>query len=74
MCALSVNCMNVFLAKICFFHRVWISSDDVVDVAQKGFRFVHAASNYFYLVCIQPLFSFVSTYSDMHISTGLRRW
>ena len=70
----AVSQLHECLAKTRFFHRVWISSDDVVAVAQKGFRFVHAASNYFYLVCIQPLFSFVSTYSDMHISTGLRRW
>ena len=31
--------------------RVWISSDDVAAVAQKGFRLVHAASDYFYLDC-----------------------
>ena len=31
--------------------RVWISSDDVSAVAQKGFRLVHAASDYFYLDC-----------------------
>ena len=37
-----------------FLHRVWISSDDVVAVAQKGYRFVHAASDYFYLVCTWP--------------------
>ncbi|KAJ8081134.1 Glucosamine-6-phosphate isomerase (Glucosamine-6-phosphate deaminase) (GNPDA) (GlcN6P deaminase) [Marasmius tenuissimus] len=30
---------------------VWISSDDVKAVAQKGFRLVHAASDYFYLDC-----------------------
>ena len=33
---------------------VWISSDDVAAVAQKGFRVVHAASNYFYLVRTPP--------------------
>ena len=31
--------------------RVWISSYDVAAVAQKGFRLVHAASDYFYLDC-----------------------
>ncbi|KAL0064301.1 Glucosamine-6-phosphate isomerase (Glucosamine-6-phosphate deaminase) (GNPDA) (GlcN6P deaminase) [Marasmius tenuissimus] len=30
---------------------VWISSDDAKAVAKKGFRFVHAASDYFYLDC-----------------------
>ncbi|EGN98182.1 glycoside hydrolase family 20 protein [Serpula lacrymans var. lacrymans S7.3] len=30
---------------------VWISSDDVAAVAQKGYRLVHAASDYFYLDC-----------------------
>ncbi|KAI0261973.1 N-acetylhexosaminidase [Gloeopeniophorella convolvens] len=30
---------------------VWISSDDAAAVAAKGFRFVHAASNSFYLDC-----------------------
>jgi N-acetyl-beta-hexosaminidase len=29
---------------------VWISSDDVAAVAQKGFKLIHAASDYFYLV------------------------
>jgi len=30
---------------------VWISSDDVKAVAEKGFRLIHAASDYFYLDC-----------------------
>ncbi|KAJ3753367.1 N-acetylhexosaminidase [Lentinula raphanica] len=30
---------------------VWISSDDAAAVVQKGFRIVHAPSNYFYLDC-----------------------
>ncbi|KAK2465291.1 hypothetical protein APHAL10511_002645 [Amanita phalloides] len=30
---------------------VWISSQDVQAVAQKGFKIVHAASDYFYLDC-----------------------
>lgn len=30
---------------------VWISSDDVGLVAEKGFRIVHAASDFFYLDC-----------------------
>ncbi|ETW82220.1 glycoside hydrolase family 20 protein [Heterobasidion irregulare TC 32-1] len=30
---------------------VWISSENAAAVAQKGYRFVHAASDYFYLDC-----------------------
>ncbi|KIJ54523.1 glycoside hydrolase family 20 protein [Sphaerobolus stellatus SS14] len=30
---------------------VWISSDDVAAVAAKGFRIIHAASDFFYLDC-----------------------
>lgn len=30
---------------------VWISSEDVGAVSEKGFRLVHAASDYFYLDC-----------------------
>ncbi|KZV60321.1 glycoside hydrolase family 20 protein [Peniophora sp. CONT] len=30
---------------------VWISSDNVVSVAQKGYKLIHAASDYFYLDC-----------------------
>ncbi|KAI0049438.1 glycoside hydrolase family 20 protein [Auriscalpium vulgare] len=30
---------------------VWISSQNAASVAQKGFRFIHAASDYFYLDC-----------------------
>ncbi|KAA1473838.1 hypothetical protein DENSPDRAFT_882330 [Dentipellis sp. KUC8613] len=30
---------------------VWISSQDAASVAQKGFRFIHSASDYFYLDC-----------------------
>ncbi|THH02698.1 hypothetical protein EW026_g230 [Hermanssonia centrifuga] len=30
---------------------VWISSDDVKAVAEKGFKLIHAASDYFYLDC-----------------------
>jgi hexosaminidase len=30
---------------------VWISSEDAAVVAKKGFRFIHAASDYFYLDC-----------------------
>ncbi|KAI0049453.1 glycoside hydrolase family 20 protein [Auriscalpium vulgare] len=30
---------------------VWISSDDAAAVAQKGFKIVHAPSDYFYLDC-----------------------
>ena len=37
-------------------HRVWISSDNVKAVAEKGFKLVHAASDYFYLVSRSPDF------------------
>ena len=30
---------------------VWISSDNVKAVAEKGFKVIHSASDYFYLVC-----------------------
>jgi len=30
---------------------VWISSEHVAAVAQKGFRLIHAASDFFYLDC-----------------------
>ncbi|KAJ3518178.1 hypothetical protein NLJ89_g16 [Agrocybe chaxingu] len=30
---------------------VWISADNVASVAQKGFKIVHAANEYFYLDC-----------------------
>jgi hexosaminidase len=30
---------------------VWISSNDVKSVAEKGLRLIHAASDYFYLDC-----------------------
>jgi hexosaminidase len=30
---------------------VWISSDNVKAVTEKGFKLVHAASDFFYLVC-----------------------
>ena len=29
---------------------VWISSEDAAAVAQRGFRLIHAPSDYFYLV------------------------
>jgi hypothetical protein len=51
--------------------RVWISSTDAVSVVQKGFRIVHAPSDYFYLVretrpsiCLQRLTA----------TLGLRGW
>jgi hexosaminidase len=31
--------------------RVWISADNVAAVAQKGFKVIHAASDFFYLDC-----------------------
>lgn len=32
-------------------HRVWISSDNVKAVAEKGFKLIHSASDFFYLDC-----------------------
>ena len=32
-------------------YRVWISSQNVKAVAEKGYKIVHAASDYFYLDC-----------------------
>ena len=56
----------------CHCVRVWISSDDVVGVAQKGFRLIHAASDYFYLV--RPPSAW-SIRTDILISAGLWwRW
>ena len=34
--------------------RVWISSDDVKAVAEAGYKLIHAASDYFYLVRSMP--------------------
>ena len=48
-----VNLMALLVVSLHHFYcvvRVWISSDHVAAVAEKGFRIVHAASNYFYLV------------------------
>jgi hypothetical protein len=38
-----------------FIARVWRTSSNAAAVAAKGFRFVHAASNAFYLVRLIPL-------------------
>jgi hypothetical protein len=35
--------------------RVWISSQDALAVAEKGFRIVQVPSNYFYLVSCRVL-------------------
>jgi len=32
-------------------YRVWVSSQHAASVAQKGFRLIHAASDFFYLDC-----------------------
>jgi hexosaminidase len=40
--------------KLMYVARVWISSADAASVAAKGFRFIHAASNSFYLARCQP--------------------
>ncbi|KAI0345599.1 N-acetylhexosaminidase [Trametopsis cervina] len=45
---------------------VWISSDDVQAVAEAGYKIVHAASDYFYLVC---LLFFMTGRSDAHFRT-----
>ena len=34
---------------------VWISSDNVKAVAEKGYKVIHAASDYFYLVRQRPV-------------------
>lgn len=34
---------------------VWISSDNVAAVAQKGYKLIHAASDFFYLVRVLSL-------------------
>lgn len=39
--------------------RVWISSDDVQAVAEKGFKLIHAASDFFYLVSVLSLLSII---------------
>lgn len=36
--------------------RVWISSADVQAVAEKGFKMIHAASDFFYLVSANKAF------------------
>ena len=42
---LSLTCVLIM-----FISRVWRTSSHAAAVAAKGFRFVHAASNSFYLV------------------------
>lgn len=46
--------------------RVWISSEDAANVADLGYRIVHAPSNYFYLVRVLHflIFLFLSLISD----------
>jgi hexosaminidase len=51
--------------------RVWISSADAAQVAEKGFRIVHAPSNYFYLVSRPQLLEFLVSY---FVPPGLRCW
>ena len=36
---------------------VWISSDNVKAVAEKGFKVIHSASDYFYLVRPRSIYS-----------------
>lgn len=45
------NSSLICVLKSRFVYRVWISSDHVGAVAQKGFRLIHAASDFFYLDC-----------------------
>jgi hypothetical protein len=30
---------------------IWLNSDDAVRVLEKGYKIIHAAVEYFYLVC-----------------------
>jgi hexosaminidase len=48
--------------------QVWVSSADAKAVAERGYRLIHAASDYFYLV------SFVSLLHRFDSSVGLRTW
>ena len=48
------------------YHRVWISSADAAAVAGKGFKLVHAPSDYFYLVRGNKF------YHDHHINRSPR--
>ena len=59
----------------CCTFRVWISSDNVVAVAKKGYRIIHAPSNYFYLVRFRLLLSSCTHKSNIVVSAGLWcRW
>lgn len=46
--------------------RVWISSADAAAVAEKGFRIIHAPSNYFYLVSSRVLLTVKTSLSYHH--------
>lgn len=69
-------CIEYIVLKLitCCTSRVWISSDDVVAVAKKGYRFIHAASDYFYLVRFCLLLSFCTHKSNIVVSAGLWCW
>ncbi|KAJ3988339.1 N-acetylhexosaminidase [Lentinula detonsa] len=54
---------------------VWISSDDAAAVVQKGYRIVHAPSNYFYLVSINlNFFSPIYTHRRFIKDCGAGEW
>ena len=56
-----------------FIARVWKTSSDAAAVAAKGFHFVHAASNSFYLVRLISL-SHHTTFSRRSNEPNLGRW
>lgn len=45
-------------------NRIWISSEDALAVAERGFRIVHAPSNYFYLVSCLVLPVVITSLTD----------
>lgn len=52
--------------------RVWISSEDAAAVAEKGFRIIHAPSNYFYLV--SPCVLYRRMISTLYQDCGAGEW
>ncbi|KAI0927731.1 hypothetical protein AcV5_008188 [Taiwanofungus camphoratus] len=51
---------------------VWISSEDAAAVAEKGFRIIHAPSNYFYLV--SPCVLYRRMISTLYQDCGAGEW
>ena len=56
-CFILWSCTNGFL------FSVWISSDNVKAVVDKGFKLIHAASDFFYLV--SSIYVIYGTNSDL---------